>query len=162
MNLEGSRRKIAKMLGPLSAGLGLQAEAQNTASQSKPTAAPAATKSSGLDARGYPTVNRKNVMGIQVKAYAWLDEEIDKLLDNLQEKGNVNTVLAFTYLSDPTDIVTGSIPLPDHGTFGANKPPSTGGANYDYDMKYFRHTTLKDFRSPDDNHFNVIAEVGPK
>jgi len=108
------------------------------------------------------TVKRKNLVATQVKAYAWLDEGIDKILDNLQEKGNVNTVFAFTYLSDPTDIVTGDIPLPDHGTFGAGKPPSTGGANYDYDQKYFRGTTLKDFRSPDDHYFNVITQVAPK
>ena len=108
------------------------------------------------------TVNRKNVVGIQVKAYAWLDEGIDKLLDNLQKLGNVNTVLAFTYLSDPTDIVTGDIPIPDHGTFGAHKAPSTGGANYDYDPKYFSNSIIKEFRSPDDNHFNVISAVAPK
>lgn len=108
------------------------------------------------------TVHRENVVATQVKAYAWLDEGIDRLLDNLQAKGNVNTVFAFTYLSDPTDIVTGKIPLPDHGTFGAGKLPSTGGANYDYDRKYFADTSLKEFRSPDDNHFNVITAVAPK
>ena len=64
------------------------------------------------------TMHRKNLVATQVKAYAWLDEGIDRLLDNLQQKGNINTVFAFTYLSDPTDIVTGAIPVPDHGTFG--------------------------------------------
>jgi hypothetical protein len=101
---------------------------------------------------------RKNVVAVQVKAYAWQDEGIEKLLDNLQEKGNVNTVYAFTYLSEPTD-TSGKVPLPDHGTFGKNNPDH-GGAYFDYDQKYFQNTFLKDFRSPD--KMNVIAEAAPR
>jgi hypothetical protein len=154
MQLEVSRRRFMQLAGALSSVWGTRLGAQES---SKPRPA-------NVSANSFvnQTVNRKNVVGIQVKAYAWLDEGIDKLLDNLQKIGNVNTVLAFTYLSDPTDIVTGDIPLPDHGTFGANKPPSTGGANYDYDPKYFSNTIIKEFRSPDDNHFNVISSVAPR
>jgi hypothetical protein len=156
MKLNVNRRRFVQLIGVLSAGWsGVRAEAQQAASKPQP-----ANVSANMFVN--QTVNRKNLVATQVKAYAWLDEGIDKLLDNLQEKGNVNTVLAFTYLSDPTDIVTGNISLPDHGTFGVGKPPSTGGANYDYDQKYFRGTTLKDFRSPDDNFFNVISSVAPK
>lgn len=149
------RRTLLNWFGALSAGLGVEAAAE----EPKPKAAPSAVS---RNAFVNETVHRKNLVATQIKAYAWLDEGIDKLLDNLQEKGNVNTVFAFTYLSDPTDIVTGHISLPDHGTFGIGKPPSTGGANYDYDQKYFRATNIKDFRSPDDNHFNVISAVAPK
>jgi hypothetical protein len=147
------RRDLLKSLGLLPAAIG------GAAAQDAPKARLAPTPANHFVNQ---TVNRKNLVATQVKAYAWLDEGIDRLLDNLQQKGNVNTVFAFTYLSDPTDIVTGAIPLPDHGTFGKGKPPSTGGANYDYDKKYFAATTLKDFRSPDDNYFNVISAVAPK
>jgi hypothetical protein len=38
--------------------------------------------------------NRQNFVAIQMKPHAWIDEGIDKVLDNLQ-KGNVNTVWAY-------------------------------------------------------------------
>src|SRR5689334_8783926 len=41
--------------------------------------------------------NRKNFVAIQMKPHAWLDEGIDKVLDNIQQRGNVNTVWAYTY-----------------------------------------------------------------
>jgi hypothetical protein len=101
---------------------------------------------------------RKNVVGTQVKAYAWQDEGIDKLLDNLQEKGNVNTVFAFTFLAGSGRIVQGGpIKLPDHGKYG---PGDIGGAYYDADPKFFQNTTLRGGHSPDP--FNVISEVAPK
>jgi hypothetical protein len=43
------------------------------------------------------TVTRKNVVAIQVKPFCWVDEGIDKVLDTIQEKGNVNTVFVYTY-----------------------------------------------------------------
>ncbi len=105
--------------------------------------------------------NRKNFVAIQVKPFAWIDEGIDRLLDNLQQKGNVNTVWAYTYdYSEEHMTKDGPIPLPDHGVAGG--PGFVGGAFYDYDPKYFRNTILKDFRSPDYGKFNVIAEVAPK
>src|SRR5713101_1799333 len=91
--------------------------------------------------------NRKNFVAIQVKPYAWVDEGIDKLLDNLQQKGNVNTVWAYTYdYSESRMTRNGSIPLPDHGVPGS--PDFVGGAFYDYVPKYFQNTILKDFRAP--------------
>lgn len=105
--------------------------------------------------------NRKNFVAIQVKPYAWIDEGIDRVLDNLQQKGNVNTVWAYTYdYAEARMTRNSAIPLPDHGVPG--DPHFAGGAFYDYDPKYFRNTMLKDFRSPDYGKFNVITEVAPK
>ena len=107
-----------------------------------------------------PVKHRKNFVAIQVKPYAWVDEGIDRVLDNLQ-KGAVNTVWAYTYdFSEARMKPNGPIPLPDHGKAG--EPDFVGGAFYDYDPKYFRNTVLKDFRSPDYGKFNVIADVAPK
>jgi hypothetical protein len=105
---------------------------------------------------------RKNFVAIQMKPHAWIDEGIDQVLDNLQQKGNVNTVWAYTYDYEmgPRNTPNGAIPLPDHGKYG--DPAFAGGAFYDYDPKYFRNTFLNDFRSPDYGKFNVIAEVAPK
>jgi hypothetical protein len=105
--------------------------------------------------------NRKNFVAIQVKPYAWNDEGIDRLLDNIQQKGDVNTVWAYTYdYAEEHMTKDGTIPLPDHGVAGDSH--FVGGAFYDYDPKYFQGTILKDFRSPDYGKFNVIAEVAPK
>jgi hypothetical protein len=144
MSLELTRRRAIQLLTAMSAASGLR-----TWAQSKTPAPPGSAKK---------TINRKNLVAAQVKAYAWQDEGIDRLLDNLQQKGNVNTAFAFTFLSEPTD-VSGAIPLPDHGTY-SKAHPEIGGAFYDYDLKYFANTTLKEFHAPD--KFNVISEVGPK
>jgi hypothetical protein len=104
---------------------------------------------------------RSNYVGIQIKPYAWVDEGIEPLLDNLQQKGAVNTVWAYTYdFAEARMRPDGSIPLPDHGKAGP--PDFTGGAFYDYDPKYFRNTILKDFRAPDYGKFDVIRDVAPK
>jgi hypothetical protein len=122
-------------------------------SQSKAKAAPPSSKGA--------VKNRKNVVAIQVKPFAWVDEGIDQLLDNIQQKGGVNTVWAYTYDYALEHMAKdGAIPLPDHGVAGGLE--FTGGAFYDYDPKYFRSTILKDFRSPDYGKFNVITEVAPK
>jgi hypothetical protein len=141
-----NRRNFVQLLGALSA----TAAVGNAQTPSK---APASqNRSSGA------TRNRKNLVATQIKAYAWQDEGIDKLLDNCQQKGNINTIFAFTFLSEPTD-VSGRIPLPDHGTY-SKADPEIGGAFYEYDRKYFADTTLKEFHSK--SKFNVISEVGPK
>ncbi len=148
MAFELTRRKFVLFLGALSARTSLgKAQTGLVQRPSLPAASPPNV-----------TRNRKNLVAIQVKAYAWQDEGIDRLLDNLQEKGNVNTVFAFTFLSEPTD-VSGRIPLPDHGTF-SKADPEIGGAFYDYDLKYFAGTTLKEFHAK--SPFNVISEVAPK
>src|SRR6266849_6798395 len=76
--------------------------------------------------------HRKNFVAIQVKPYAWVDEGVDRLLDNIQQKGNVNTVWAYTYdYSEARMTKNGTIPLPDHGIEGSSQ--FVGGAFYDYD-----------------------------
>ncbi len=107
------------------------------------------------------TRHRRNFVAIQVKPYAWIDEGIDRVLDNIQHKGEVNTVWAYTYdYAEARMRPNGPIPLPDHGKPG--DAHFTGGAFYDYDLKYFRNTSLKDFRCPDYGKFNVITDVAPK
>src|ERR1700755_1626323 len=102
-----------------------------------------ASKVNAQERRRAATRNRKNFVAIQVKPYAWVDEGIDSLLDNIQHKGEVNTVWAYTYdYAEARMRPNGPIPLPDHGRAG--DAHFTGGAFYDYDPKYFRNTSLKD------------------
>jgi hypothetical protein len=105
--------------------------------------------------------NRENFVGIQVRGFAWVDEGVDQVLDNLQEKGGVNTVFAYTFAyGEQRSRKDSAIPLPDHGIAG-NSDVAVG-AFYDYDPKYFQNTILKDFRSPAYGKFDVIKEVAPK
>jgi hypothetical protein len=151
MGSDVSRRRFVKILAALSTASTLQTGAAESAAQ---------MSTAGATKRGdtVNTINRKNLVATQVKAYAWQDEGIEALLDNLQEKGNMNTVFAFTFNSEATD-VSGKIPLPDHGTYGKANP-EIGGAFYDYDPKYFADTKLKEFHAA--SRFNVISEVAPK
>ncbi len=103
----------------------------------------------------------KNFVAIQVKPYAWADEGVDRVLDNIQQKGAVNTVWAYTYDYSEAGMTSNrSIPRPDHAVDGS--PRFVVGAFYDYDRKYFYDTILKDFRSPDYGKFNVMTDVAPK
>jgi hypothetical protein len=110
--------------------------------------------------------NRKNFVGIQIRAYAWHDEGIDRLLDLVQEKGDVNTMLAYTFSYSREDArmkKSNPIPLPDHGSYGDPNEKFVGGAFYDYAPKFFQNTVLKDFRSPDfGGKVNVISDVAAK
>jgi len=108
------------------------------------------------------TISRKNFVGIQVRGFVWVDEGIDQVLDNLQKKGDVNTVWAYTFAYGEQRLRKGE-GFPDHGT--ALSPANTGinaGALYDYDPKYFQNTVLKDFRLSGYGKFNVIEQVAPK
>jgi len=91
---------------------GVQAGAQAAGQQSAP-AAPAARRG-----RVAAVQNRKNYVGIQVRAFAWIDEGIDEVLDNIQKKGGVNTVWAYTFTYGETRLRKGG-GLPDHGVSAA-------------------------------------------
>lgn len=159
MSAEFNRRKFVQLLGVISAEFGLSGKTTTIAAAQEPTH----YRSQENSRFRTETINRKNFVGIQVKPFVWGDEGIDKALDTLQEKGNVNTVFAYTYDYDPNRTTQGGpIPLPDHGKYGPTGKLRTGGAFFDYDQKYFRNTFLKDFRSPDEPGFNVITAVAPK
>ena len=123
-------------------------------------ASPATTQAAPAGRRGRvaPVASRKNFVGIQVRAFGWVDEGIDQVLDNIQKKGDVNTVWAYTFSYGEARLRTGG-GLPDHGVSGTG---GGTGAFYDYDPKYFQNTILKDFRSSAYGKFNVIEDVAPK
>ncbi len=107
-----------------------------------------------------PVKNRKNLVGIQVRGFSWADEGVDQVLDNIQEKGDVNTVWAYTFSYGEQRLEkNGPIPLPDHGKPGNS---IAGGAFYDYDPKYFQNTILKDFRCKEYGNLNVIEAAAAK
>src|SRR5580704_15193037 len=64
--------------------------------------------------RGPAANGRKNFVGAQVRGFAWVDEGIDQVLDNLQNKGGVNTVWAYTFAYGEQRLRPGA-GFPDHG-----------------------------------------------
>src|SRR6185312_16452922 len=112
MSVEFNRRRFMQLLGAISAEFGFRGGNATEVAAQEPTHRAASTKAASRSA----TVNRKDVVAIQVKPFAWVDEGIDNLLDTIQQKGNVNTVFAYTYDYDPNRTTKGGpIPLPDHG-----------------------------------------------
>jgi len=105
---------------------------------------------------------RRPYIAVQVPAVSFVDEGIETVLDVLREKAHVNTVWLNTYT---WDYGTGGrqlvgYPFPDHGP---QEPDQLyGGAVFDYDPKYFRHTALNQFRSPDYQGRNLLQEVLPE
>ncbi len=161
------RRTFLRLASASAALLAQEARPQATlqgASQSAPAAAAQQTApvASAPRAPRAAVKNRKNFVGIQVRGFAWVDEGIDPVLDNIQQKGDVNTVWAYTYAYGEQRLRTGS-GLPDHGTaLGPNNTGVNAGALYDYDLKYFQNTSVKDFRIAGYGKFNVIEQVAPK
>jgi hypothetical protein len=106
---------------------------------------------------------RKPCIAIQVPAISFVDEGADTVLDILREKACVNTVWLNTYGWERG--VAGrqlaGFPFPDHGPQEPDRD-FIGGAFFDYDRKYFRHTVLNEFRSPDYQRRNLLEEVLPK
>jgi hypothetical protein len=120
-----------------------------------------ATQRTQLTPRGSRAAvkSRKNFVGIQVRGFAWVDEGIDQVLDNIQKKGGVNTVWAYTFAYGEQRLRTGG-GLPDHGiALTAANTGVNAGALYDYDLKYFQKTSVKDFRLTGYGKFNVIEQV---
>ena len=155
MSIAFNRRAFVKTVSSLLPALGLRAAAQTSQQDTTPR-----TMAHAVWAGGRKTKIRPNVVAIQTKPFCWNDEGIDAVLDNLQNKGGVNTVYSYTYDTDPNRIQKGS-PLPGHGKYGPGGL-RTGGGYFDYDLKYFLDTNIKEFRSADDGKFNVITDVAPK
>ena len=106
---------------------------------------------------------RKPYVAIQVGVVSFVDEGTDKVLDIFQEKAHINTLWlnTFTYERGTGGRQIPGHPLPDHGV-QAYDTDYHGGAFYDYDPGFFRHTVLDDFRAPDYNRLNILKEVLPK
>jgi hypothetical protein len=161
------RRSFLRVASAAAALLGQRAGAQATgAAQDAPAAgAPAAGAARSARVPRAPRTavsSRKNFVGIQVRGFAWVDEGIDQVLDNIQKRGEVNTVWAYTFAYGEQRLRPGG-GLPDHGA--ALTAANTGvnaGALYDYDARYFQNTSLKEFRVKGYGKFNVIEQVAPK
>jgi hypothetical protein len=100
------------------------------------------------------------LVGIQIDAHSLFDEGINKVLDVLQEQGQVNTLClaAFTF-----DTATGgrSSPYPGHGKRDADKAFHGGNFAMMHE-KYYHDTVLRDVKAPEYRDRDILAEVIPE
>ena len=162
MNSILDRRTFVRLASATAALFSQSARAQAAPAQAQTPARPAPAPVPRGGWRAPAASGRKNFVGIQVRGFAWVDEGIDQVLDNLQNKGGVNTVWAYTFAYGEQRLRTGA-GFPDHGKPLADANAGVNaGALYDYDPKYFQNTGIKDFRLTGYGKFNVIEQVAPK
>jgi len=103
------------------------------------------------------------MIGIQVGAVSFLDEGTDRVLDILQERGQVNTLFlaAFTYGRGIAGRQVEGQSLPDHGRQEYDR--DFHGGNYATPHpNYYARTALKQTKAPDHGDYDLLAEVLPK
>lgn len=107
-----------------------------------------------------PRSESSPLVGIQIDSHSLFDEGIDRVLDILQEQGQVNTLFlaVFTF-----DTATGgrSSPYPGHGNQDAGKIFHGGNFATPHE-KYYRNTVLKDVKAPEYKDRDILAEVIPE
>ncbi len=101
--------------------------------------------------------------GIQVGPDSFVDEGTENVLDNLQERGAVDTIFltTFTHGQGLAGRQTEAT-LHDHG-----KPASSGKSFYGGNFaiphpEFYKNTVLKEMRAPDFDNLDIVAEVLPK
>lgn len=108
-----------------------------------------------------PSASRKMV-GIQIGAVSFVDEGTERVLDTLQQRGQVNTLFlaVFTYGRGIAGRQIPGQPLPDHGKqeYDLN---FHGGNFATPHPQYYKDTVLKDTRAPDHGNLDILAEVLP-
>lgn len=108
------------------------------------------------------TGSADKMIGIQIGAISFTDEGVNKVLDLLQEKAQVNTLFlsAFTY-----DLGTGgrqvsSRPLPDHGV--QQYDHFHGGNFATPHPQFYADTILKETKAPDLGNVDILEMVLPE
>src|SRR6266496_4465220 len=85
------------------------------------------------------------MIGIQAGAVSFVDEGTEKVLDNLQELGAVNTLFlaTFTYGRGIAGRQVPGQPLPDHGKQQYDTDTFKGGSYTRIHPQYYRDTVIK-------------------
>lgn len=112
----------------------------------------------------YPdlTPKGKKFVAIQVGARSFVDEGIDKVLDDLQQKGGVNVLMpaVFTYGRGLSGRQVPGQPIPDHG--GQQYDEVHGGSYAKLHTEFSSKSPIKDVRAPELGEFDILADVIPK
>jgi hypothetical protein len=113
---------------------------------------------------GGQSMSEKKVVAIQIPAVSFSDEGVDKVLDTVQERAGVNTLLiaVFSYGRGIEGRQIPGHPLPDHGVRKYDTDTFHGGDFAEVHPGYYAGTIFKNFRAPDLGNFDVLGEVVPK
>ena len=108
--------------------------------------------------------SEKKVVAIQIPAVSFSDEGVEKVLDTVQERAGVNTLLiaVFSYGRGIEGRQIPGHPLPDHGVQQYDTDTFHGGDYAEIHPEYYEGTVFKNFRAPELGSFDVLGEVIPK
>ncbi len=103
------------------------------------------------------------MIGLQVGAVSFVDEGVEKALDEFQTDAAINTlfVATFTYGRGIARRQVPAKPFPDHGKQAGRHRHLPGGCYTEVNPKYFADTVFKDFRAPDLGKYDVLKQVMP-
>src|SRR5262245_39309435 len=104
------------------------------------------------------------MVGIQVGAVSFVDEGVEKVLDEFQNDASINTlfVATFTYGRGIAGRQVPGQPLPDHGKQEYDTDTFKGGSYTRVHPQYYRDTVIRDFRAPDFGDYDVLETVLPE
>jgi len=103
------------------------------------------------------------MIGIQIGAVSFLDEGVEKVLDECQNGAGVNTlfVATFTYGRGIAGRQVPGQPLPDHGSQQYDTGTFYGGSYSKVNAKFYQNTAFQSFRAPDLGDYDVLEQVVP-
>jgi hypothetical protein len=148
-----SRRSFLKTVAASAAAVGTSAGIGGVAA---PTA---------LDGEDHgQSKSEKKVVAIQIPAVSFSDEGVDKVLDTVQNRAGVNTLLiaVFSYGRGIEGRQVPGHPIPDHGVQRYDRDTFHGGDYAEVHPEYYEGTIFKKFRALDLGSFDVLGEVVPK
>lgn len=104
----------------------------------------------------------KKFVAIQIGARSFVDEGVDKVLDDLQQKGGVNVLMpaVFTYGRGLAGRQVPGQPLPDHGSQQYDQ--IHGGSYAKLHPEFEAKSVIKNVRAPELGEFDILADVIPK
>lgn len=103
------------------------------------------------------------MIGIQAGAVSFVDEGVEKTLDEFQKDAAINTLFlaTFTYGRGIAGRQVPGQPLPDHGKQAYDTDTFYGGCYTKTHPQYFRDTAFQKFRAPDFGDYDVLEAVLP-
>jgi hypothetical protein len=126
-----------------------------------------AAAASALTSDAAASPANSKMIGLQVGAVSFVDEGVDKALDEIQRDAYVNTlfVATFTYGRGIAGRQSPGQPLPDHGRqeydTAGNANAFHGGSYTRIHPQYYKDTVIQDFRAPELGDYDVLESVIP-
>ena len=106
--------------------------------------------------------SKDKFVAIQIGARSFVDEGVDKVLDDLQQKAGVNVLMpaVFTYGRGLAGRQIPGQPLPDHGAQAYDE--IRGGSYTRVHPEFYAKSVIQDVRAPELGEFDILADVIPK